>query len=57
MAACLADEHAISSEDLVLQEHYSDTSIPLDLTAEVHVKADRAGIELRRILADLVEAP
>ncbi|CAN5541387.1 molybdenum cofactor-independent xanthine hydroxylase subunit HpxD [soil metagenome] len=54
MAACLGDEHAISTEDLVLQEHYVDKSIPLDLTAEVHLKADRAGIELRRILADLV---
>jgi len=57
MTACLADEDKISNEDLLLQEHYTDTSIPLDLTAEVHVKADRAGIELRRILSDLVEAP
>ena len=29
--------------------------LPLDLTAEVHVKADRGGIELRRILSDLVD--
>jgi len=57
MAACLADEDQISTEDLVLQEHFPDKSIPLDLTAEVHVKADRAGIELRRILTDLVTAP
>jgi len=55
MAACLSDEDLISDEDLRLQEHYVDTSLPLDLTEEVHVKADRAGIELRRILADLVD--
>jgi phenylpropionate dioxygenase-like ring-hydroxylating dioxygenase large terminal subunit len=57
MAACLADEDQISSEDLLLQEHFPDKSIPLDLTTEVHVRADRAGIELRRILGDLVTAP
>jgi hypothetical protein len=30
--------------------------LPLDLTTEVHVKADRMTIELRRILGDLVAA-
>jgi vanillate O-demethylase monooxygenase subunit len=54
LAAALAFEHAIVQEDLTVQEAYRDRSIPLDLTTEVHVKADRMTVELRRILADLV---
>ncbi len=40
----------------LLQERYRDRRLPLDLTREVHVKADRMTIELRRILGELVAA-
>jgi hypothetical protein len=50
----MAFERKVVDEDLGLQERYVDRRIPLDLTDEVHVKADRMTIELRRILADLV---
>ena len=54
LAECVAFERKVLDEDLGLQEQYRDRRLPLDLTAEVHVKADRMTIELRRILADLV---
>jgi phenylpropionate dioxygenase-like ring-hydroxylating dioxygenase large terminal subunit len=54
LAECLAFERKVVDEDLALQERYRDLSLPLDLTAEVHVKADRMTVELRRILFDLV---
>ena len=41
-------------EDLRIQEAYHELVLPLDPTAEVHTRADRATLELRRILADLV---
>jgi phenylpropionate dioxygenase-like ring-hydroxylating dioxygenase large terminal subunit len=56
MAEAVAFERKVIDEDLALQERYVDRRLPLDLTAEVHVKADRMTIELRRILGDLVEA-
>jgi phenylpropionate dioxygenase-like ring-hydroxylating dioxygenase large terminal subunit len=54
MAECVAFERKIIDEDLALQERYVDRRLPLDLSTEVHVKADRMTVELRRILADLV---
>jgi phenylpropionate dioxygenase-like ring-hydroxylating dioxygenase large terminal subunit len=54
LAECIAFERKVVDEDLALQERYRDRRLPLDITAEVHVKADRMTIELRRILADLV---
>jgi len=54
LAECVAFERKVVDEDLGLQERYRDKRLPLDVTAEVHVKADRMTIELRRILADLV---
>lgn len=54
LAECIAFERKILDEDLALQERYRDRRLPLDVTAEVHVKADRMTVELRRILADLV---
>ena len=57
LAECIAFERKILDEDLGLQERYRDLRLPLDLTTEVHVKADRTTIELRRILGDLVRAP
>jgi vanillate O-demethylase monooxygenase subunit len=55
LAECVAFERKIIDEDLVLQERYTDHRLPLELTTEVHVKADRMTVELRRILAELVE--
>jgi vanillate O-demethylase monooxygenase subunit len=54
LAESVAFERKILDEDLLLQERYRDRRIPLDPTTEVHVKADRMTIELRRILAELV---
>ena len=54
MPGMVAYEGKILEEDLVIQERYRDRRLPLDLTDEVHIKADRSTIELRRILADLV---
>ena len=55
MAAAVAFEERVLAEDLVIQ-HRMLTSLPLDLTAEVHIKTDRVTIELRRVLADFVAA-
>jgi vanillate O-demethylase monooxygenase subunit len=55
LAECIAFENKVVDEDLALQERYADLRLPLDITAEVHVKADRMTIELRRILGELVE--
>ncbi|MGH9297781.1 MAG: Rieske 2Fe-2S domain-containing protein [Acidimicrobiales bacterium] len=48
-------EVKIVEEDLVVQEAYHSLALPLDLPAEVHTKADRTTVELRRVLADLVK--
>jgi phenylpropionate dioxygenase-like ring-hydroxylating dioxygenase large terminal subunit len=56
MADAIAFEEKVISEDLTFQERYVHKTLPLDLSREVHVKSDRATVELRRILADFVEA-
>jgi phenylpropionate dioxygenase-like ring-hydroxylating dioxygenase large terminal subunit len=56
LAECLAFERKVVDEDVALQERYVDQRLPLDLTAEVHVKADRMTVELRRVLRALVES-
>lgn len=53
MAEAVAFEVAVVEEDLRLQSRYHDLVLPLDPTTEVHVKADKTTIELRRILSDL----
>jgi vanillate O-demethylase monooxygenase subunit len=57
LAEAVAFENKILDEDLKLQERFVDHRIPLDLTAEVHVRADRMTVELRRILRDFLDAP
>jgi vanillate O-demethylase monooxygenase subunit len=47
-------EQQIFDEDIALQQQYVDKVLPLDLATEVHVKADKMTVELRRILADFV---
>lgn len=56
MDEAVAYEVAVVEEDLLVQSRYHDLVLPLDLTSEVHVKADKTTIELRRILKDLIEA-
>jgi vanillate O-demethylase monooxygenase subunit len=54
MAEAIDFELAVLREDLRVQEAYYELVLPLDPTAEVHTRADRATLELRRVLADLV---
>lgn len=56
LAEAISFEHKIVEEDLAVQERYKDKRLPLDPTTEVHIKADRATLEMRRILGDLVKA-
>jgi phenylpropionate dioxygenase-like ring-hydroxylating dioxygenase large terminal subunit len=46
----------VAAEDRDLLERLEPKAVPLDLTAEVHTRADRITVELRRMLADLVAA-
>ena len=55
LAEAVAFETKILEEDVALQERYVDLTLPVDPTAEVHVRADRPSLEYRRILADLLE--
>jgi len=54
LAEAVSFEQKVLEEDLAIQELYLDRSLPLDITTEVHVRADRMTVELRRILADFV---
>jgi vanillate O-demethylase monooxygenase subunit len=54
LADAVAYEQRVFDEDLVVQGRYTTRELPLDLTAEVHTRADRITVELRRVLADLV---
>ena len=56
LAEAVSFEQKVLDEDLRIQERFRDLSLPLDLTAEVHVRADRMTVELRRILAGFVAA-
>lgn len=56
MADAVAFEVRVVEEDLALQDSYDVRAFPLDPTAEVHTRADRSTLELRRMLADLVTA-
>lgn len=56
MGSAVDFEVKIVEEDLALQESYDVRALPLDVTAEVHTRADRVTLELRRLLADLVQA-
>ncbi len=54
MAEAVDFELEVLREDLRVQEAYHELVLPLDPRAEVHTRADRATLELRRVLADLV---
>jgi phenylpropionate dioxygenase-like ring-hydroxylating dioxygenase large terminal subunit len=51
----MASELAILMEDVQLQRRFRARGLPLDLTAEVHTRADRVTVELRRALRRFVE--
>lgn len=48
-------EIAVIEEDLALQSRYEALGMPLDVTIEIHTRADKTTLELRRILKDFVE--
>jgi len=54
MDDAVAFEERVLAEDLVIQAQMPST-LPLDLTAEVHTKADRVTIELRRVLSEFLQ--
>jgi vanillate O-demethylase monooxygenase subunit len=56
MADAVDFEVAILREDLLVQEAFDQLVLPLAPTAEVHTRADRITLELRRVLSDLVAA-
>ncbi len=49
-------ELAVLREDLRVQEAYHELVLPLEPKDEVHTRADRSTLELRRVLAELVDA-
>jgi vanillate O-demethylase monooxygenase subunit len=54
LAEAIAFEVAVLREDLRIQEAFAELVLPLAPTAEVHTRADRTTLELRRVLSDLV---
>jgi len=56
MDEAVAFEVAVVEEDLRIQSRYHHLSLPLDPTAEMHTRADKTTVELRRVLRDFVEA-
>ncbi|HWD25296.1 MAG TPA: aromatic ring-hydroxylating dioxygenase subunit alpha [Acidimicrobiales bacterium] len=56
LADRVAFEQKVFGEDLALQARFDTTDLPLGPGAECHVRADRASVEYRRILAEIVEA-
>ncbi len=52
--SAISFEQQVLDEDLQIQSRYDNLSLPLDPRAEVHTRADRNTIELRRILSDFV---
>jgi phenylpropionate dioxygenase-like ring-hydroxylating dioxygenase large terminal subunit len=53
LAAETAFEEAVLAEDLAQQAGMASAGLPLLLRDELHVRADRLGVALRRTLADL----
>jgi phenylpropionate dioxygenase-like ring-hydroxylating dioxygenase large terminal subunit len=51
----VAFEEAVLAEDLALQDVVSTTGLPLEMRTELHVRADRLGVALRRELTRFVD--
>ena len=56
LAAEVEAQQVLLTEDLALQARLASTGLPLLLRDELHVPADRLGVELRRTLADFAAA-
>lgn len=54
LADRIAFEERVAAEDLGFQARFDELALPLDLTTECHVRADRASLEYRRLLRALV---
>jgi vanillate O-demethylase monooxygenase subunit len=54
MNDAIAFETAVVAEDLRVQSRYANLELPLDMTSELHTRADKTTVELRRILSDFV---
>lgn len=54
LGAFVADEDRILEEDLAILGRYRDHRMPVDLTVEVHTKADRLSVGWRRVVSDLL---
>jgi phenylpropionate dioxygenase-like ring-hydroxylating dioxygenase large terminal subunit len=48
-------EMRVIAEDLLIQSRYERLEMPLDVTTEIHTRADRTTLEFRRVLKDFVE--
>jgi phenylpropionate dioxygenase-like ring-hydroxylating dioxygenase large terminal subunit len=53
LARAVAVQRQVRAEDLALQARLPRGGLPLDARDELHVRADRLGVALRRALADL----
>lgn len=53
--AAIEYEMAVLREDLRIIEKLPDPSLPLEPTGQVHTRADRSTVELRRLLRELVQ--
>ena len=54
MAGAIEYQEQVMAEDLVVQERYLPKEMPLELSTQVHTRADRITVELRRALAELL---
>jgi hypothetical protein len=52
----VAFQHRVLAEDLALVAHLAGQGLPLGVRDELHVRADRRGVALRRTLCDVVLA-
>jgi phenylpropionate dioxygenase-like ring-hydroxylating dioxygenase large terminal subunit len=56
VAAEVAFEHRVLEEDRELQRVMATAGLPLDMRDELHVRSDRLGIALRRVLGEFASA-
>jgi hypothetical protein len=52
----VAFEEAVLAEDLALQAVVTIPGLPLDMRTELHVRADRLGVALRRELTRFLDS-
>ena len=57
IAAMLAFEDRVLDEDIAVLESFADPLVHLDLTTEVHTRADRLSLAYRRLLIKMASGP